>query len=113
MVLGFGIGFFAGLLGLGGGVFIVPILIALGFETKRASATSAFIVLFSSFSGFFGHLSTGHLDMNLMIYTAIAAFVGGQVGSHLMHSKMKSETIKQMFGVVLWIMAIKIVYGLI
>ena len=113
IVLGFGIGFFAGLLGLGGGVFIVPILTALGFETKRASATSAFIVLFSSFSGFFGHLTTGHLDMTLMIYTAIAAFIGGQVGSHLMHSKMRSETIKQMFGVVLWIMAIKIVYGLI
>ncbi|SFM31645.1 sulfite exporter TauE/SafE family protein [Methanolobus profundi] len=112
IVLGLMIGFFAGLLGLGGGVFIVPILIALGFETKRASATSAFIVLFSSFSGFFGHLSTGHLDMDLMIYTALAAFAGGQVGSHLMYSKIRSETIKQMFGVVLWIMAIKIVYGL-
>ncbi len=87
--LGFAIGVIAGLLGIGGGVFIVPILIALGYEVKRASATSAFIVLFSSFSGFFGHLSTGHLDITLMIYTALAAFVGGQVGSHLMHSKMK------------------------
>lgn len=110
---GFVIGVTAGLLGVGGGIFIVPILIALGYETKRASATSAFIVLFSSFSGFFGHLTTGHLDMTLMIYTALAAFLGGQVGSYLMHSKMKSETIKKMFGVVLWIMAIKIVYGLL
>lgn len=110
--LGFVIGIIAGLLGIGGGVFIVPVLIALGYGAKRASATSAFIVLFSSFSGLFGHLTTGHLDTNLMIYTAIAAFIGGQVGSHLMHSKMKSETIKQMFAVVLWIMAIKLVYGL-
>jgi Predicted permeases len=110
--LGFVIGVFAGLLGLGGGVFIVPVLIALGYETKRASATSAFIVLFSSFSGFFGHLGTGHLDVTLMAYTALAAFIGGQVGSHLMHSKMKSKTIKQMFGVVLWIMAVKILSGL-
>ncbi|RNI15718.1 sulfite exporter TauE/SafE family protein [Methanohalophilus sp. RSK] len=110
--LGFSIGVIAGLLGIGGGVFIFPILIALGYGAKRASATSAFIVLFSSFSGFFGHLTTGHLDMNLMIYTALAAFIGGQVGSHLMHSKMRSETIKQIFGVVLWIMAIKLVYGL-
>ena len=110
--LGFVIGIAAGLLGIGGGVFIVPLLIALGYGTKRASATSAFIVLFSSFSGFLGHIGTGHLDMTLMAYTATAAFIGGQVGSHLMHSKMKSKTIKQMFGAVLWIMAVKIISGL-
>ena len=110
--LGFVIGIAAGLLGIGGGVFIVPLLIALGYGTKRASATSAFIVVFSSFSGFFGHIGIGQLDMTLMAYTAVTAFIGGQVGSHLMHSKMKSKTIKQMFGVVLWIMAVKIVSGL-
>ena len=111
--LGFVIGMAAGLLGIGGGLFIVPILVALGFGMKRASATSGFIVIFSSVSGFLGHLGSGHLDAELMIYTAIAAFIGGQVGSHLMHSKMRSKTIKQMFGIVLWIMVIKIVSGLL
>ncbi len=111
--LGFVIGIAVGLLGIGGGTFIVPVLVVLGFEIKRASATSGFIVIFSSVSGFLGHLGTGHLDLELMIYTAIAAFFGAQVGSHLMYSKMRSKTIKQMFGVVLWIMAIKIVNGLL
>lgn len=111
--LGFVIGMAAGLLGIGGGVFIVPVLVALGFGMKRASATSGFIVIFSSISGFLGHIGTGNLDAELMIYTAIAAFIGGQVGSRLMYSKMRSRTIKQMFGVVLWIMAVKIVRGLL
>lgn len=111
--LGFVIGIAVGLLGIGGGTFIVPMLIVLGFGMKRASATSGFIVIFSSVSGFLGHLGTGHLDLELMIYTAIAAFFGAQVGSHLMYSKIRSKTIKQMFGVVLWIMAIKIVNGLL
>ncbi|MCL7410551.1 MAG: sulfite exporter TauE/SafE family protein [Methanosarcinaceae archaeon] len=110
---GFLIGMVAGLLGTGGGVFIVPVLVALGFGMKRASATSGFIVIFSSISGFLGHLGTGHLNAELMTYTAIAAFIGGQVGSRLMYSKMKSKTIKQMFGVVLWVMAVKIVTGLL
>ena len=110
---GFIIGMAAGLLGIGGGMFIVPILVALGFGMKRASATSGFIIIFSSISGFLGHLGTGHFDAELMIYTAIAAFIGGQVGSHLMHSKMRSKTIKQMFGIVLWIMAVKIISGLL
>ena len=115
LVLGFGfvIGMAVGLLGIGGGSLIVPVLVALGFGMKRASATSGFIVIFSSVSGFLGHLGTGHLDAELMIYTAIAAFIGGQVGSRLMYGKMRSRTIKQMFGVVLWIMVAKIVIGLI
>lgn len=111
--LGFFIGMVAGLLGIGGGVFIVPVLIALGFGMKRASATSGFIVIFSSISGFLGHIGTGHLDAELMTYTAIAAFIGGQVGSHFMYGKMGSKTIKQMFGVVLWVMAVKIVIELV
>ncbi len=113
VTLGFFIGMASGLLGIGGGTFIVPILVALGFGMKRASATSGFIMIFSSISGFLGHLGTGHLDAELMIYTAIAAFIGGQVGSRLMHSKMRSKTIKQMFGVVLWIMVVKIIAGLL
>ena len=110
---GFVIGMAAGLLGIGGGLFIVPVLVALGFGMKRASATSGFIVIFSSVSGFLGHLGSGHLDAELMIYTAIAAFIGGQVGSHLMYSKMRSRIIKQMFGIVLWIMVVKVVTGLL
>ncbi|MCL7475882.1 MAG: sulfite exporter TauE/SafE family protein [Methanosarcinales archaeon] len=113
LVFGFVIGAAAGLMGIGGGVFIVPALVMLGFGTKRASATSAVIVAFISFSGFLGHLGTGRLDMTLMAYTAVAAFLGGQVGSHLMHSKIQSKTIKQLFGAVLWIMAVKIVSGLL
>ena len=111
--LGFVIGMAAGLLGIGGGLFIVPVLVALGFGMKRASATSGFIVIFSSVSGFLGHLGSGHLDAELMMYTAIAAFIGGQVGSRLMYGKMRSRTIKQMFGVILWIMVVKIVIGLL
>ena len=111
--LGFIIGMVAGLLGIGGGVFIVPVLVALGFGMKRASATSGFIVIFSSVSGFLGHMGTGNLNAELMIYTAIAAFIGGQVGSRLMYSKMRSRTIKQIFGIVLWIMAVKIGIGLL
>jgi uncharacterized membrane protein YfcA len=112
--LGFGfvIGAAAGLLGIGGGMFIVPVLMMLGFGTKRAYATTSIIVAFISFSGFLGHLGTGHLDMTLMAYTGIAAFLGGQVGSHLMHSKIKSKTIRHLYGAVLWVMALKIVSGL-
>ncbi|MCL7415444.1 MAG: sulfite exporter TauE/SafE family protein [ANME-2 cluster archaeon] len=113
LFFGFLIGMAAGLLGIGGGVFIVPLLVTLGFGTKRASATSALIVAFISFSGFLGHLGSGHLDVTLMSYTVASAFIGGQVGSHLMHSRLRSKTIRQIFGAVLWIMTLKILSGLV
>ena len=56
-VIGAMVGFMAGLLGIGGGVFIVPLLIyVLKVPTKTAAATSVFIVIFSSFSGFVAHV---------------------------------------------------------
>lgn len=51
-LLGYGItvggfaGFLGGLLGVGGGNFIVPVLVWLGFNPKKASATTSFIVIF-------------------------------------------------------------------
>ena len=113
MGFGFLTGFVSGLMGIGGGTIMVPLFVALGFGIKRASATSAFVMVFSSLSGFLGHLGSGHLDIHLMTYTAIAAFLGAQIGSHLMHSKMRSRTIKQIFGLVLWLIAIRIATSLL
>lgn len=101
--------------GIGGGVFIVPLLIALGLcEPKRASATSALIVVFSSYSGLLGHLSLNSDLLTypgaaiLMLTTGIAAVLGGQAGAHIMHTRLQSRTINRMFGVVLLLVAAKI-----
>ena len=61
------------MLGVGGGNFIVPVLVWLGFNPKKASATTSFIVIFSSFSGFLGHATLGHMDIKLLMFTAIGS----------------------------------------
>jgi hypothetical protein len=61
---GAAIGFLAGMVGRGGGSLVVPMLLLLGVDPKRAAATSSFAVCFSSLSGFFGHLAiAGHADL--------------------------------------------------
>jgi uncharacterized membrane protein YfcA len=55
-------GFLGGLLGVGGGNFILPVLNWLGLDTKVAAGTTALVVVFSSLSGFLGHASLGGLD---------------------------------------------------
>jgi uncharacterized membrane protein YfcA len=106
------IGFTAGLLGLGGGVFAVPLLLILGFKAKNASATSAVFVLFTSLSGLLGHIGVGNVDPEFMLYTGIAAFIGAQVGSRMMVSHIESKTVLKIFGMLLLIMAAKIIYSL-
>jgi len=109
---GFFIGFIAGLLGVGGGFLFVPILMAIGYPTKHAAATSSFIVIFSSFSGFLGHVAEGHFQLNLMVLTLIAVIIGSQIGAKVMKEKMKARWIKQMFGLVLLGVAVKLIIGL-
>ncbi len=110
---GLGIGVIAGMLGLGGGFLVVPMLIALGYPTKKAAATSAFVVVFSSFSGFAGHVAEGHFEPGLMIGCLIAVVIGSRLGAQLMNEKMKPRLIKQMFGGVLLLVAIKMTIGLL
>jgi len=112
-ITGFGIGFIAGMLGIGGGFLIVPLLMYMGYPTKVAAATSAFVVVFSSFTGFLGHLAVGHFDWALMAVLAVAVIAGSQVGARVMHARMKPRLIKQMFGIVLIFVALKMLWGLI
>ncbi|MBW1980070.1 MAG: sulfite exporter TauE/SafE family protein [Deltaproteobacteria bacterium] len=108
--IGVAIGFMAGLLGIGGGVFIVPLLIyLLKVPTKTAAATSIFIVVFSSFSGFATHVSMEKVDWHFILLAALFSFAGGQMGSRIMAARLKGKTVRRIFGVVLLLFAVKLV----
>ena len=108
--IGVVIGFVAGLLGIGGGVFVVPLLIyVLKVPTKIAAATTIFIVVFSSFSGFITHISISETDWRFILTAAIFSFAGGQLGSRVMAEKLKGRTVRQIFGVVLLLFAFKLI----
>jgi uncharacterized membrane protein YfcA len=103
------VGFSAGLLGIGGGVFIVPMLIyILKIPTKTAAATSIFIVVFSSFSGFLAHIAIAPPDWKFILTAAVFPIAGGQLGSRIMAEKLKGRTIRKIFGAVLLIFVVKL-----
>ena len=106
-------GYLGGLLGVGGGNFIVPALVWLGFDPKKASATTAFIVIFSSLSGFLGHATTGHVNVTLLLFSAIGSIAGALIGSWLMTEKLQSRHVKMVIGIVLYGIAIKMAWGAI
>ncbi len=109
-IASFFIGFIAGLLGIGGGFLFVPLMIAVGYPTKKAAATCSFIVVFSSFSGFLGHVAEGHFDPKLLVSTTLAVIIGSQIGARIMRGKMKPKWIKRLFGLVLIGVAVKLAW---
>jgi hypothetical protein len=112
VVFSLGVGLLAGLLGVGGGIVIVPFLIFIcKYPTKNSAGTVAFIVIFSSIFGVIGHSAFGGLDFALIVATGIAVFIGASIGARLT-VKMKSSWIKVGFGLIMWIFAIQLVLKL-
>jgi len=105
-------GFLGGLLGVGGGNFILPVLNWMGLDAKVAAGTTAVVVVFSSLSGFLGHATMGGLDPVFIGITAVMAALGSIVGSQLMKTKVSSSQLKKIIGVLLWIIAIKMIFDL-
>ena len=115
VLTGFLIGLISSMVGVGGGSFIVPLLLMFGSETKKAIATSSFIITFIALSGFLGHVSFGdqHIDFTMLLSAGTAAFLGAQIGSRVIFKRTSSRTIERMFALVLILVVGKLVYGLL
>lgn len=96
------LGLVAGLIGRGGGSFVVPILHIAGLEARAAVGTAAFTVTCSGLSSFVSHIATA-AQPRWGIWTACAAavYVGSRMGSHVMAHKMTPRGVKLVFGYVL------------
>lgn len=106
-------GFLGGLLGVGGGNFILPVINWLGLDAKVAAGTTALVVVFSSLSGFLGHASMGGLDPVFVGVMAVMAAGGSIAGSQLMKTKISSSQLKKIIGVLLFVIAAKMIFDIV
>jgi len=101
------LGFIAGLIGRGGGSFVVPMLYISGFEAKEAAATSAFVVTFSGISSFISHLAmAARPNWAIWIACVVSVFLGSEIGSHVMAKRLNPKRVRVIFGIVLWAVAL-------
>jgi hypothetical protein len=104
-------GFMGGMLGLGGGFIIAPILMWMGYRTKEAAATTAFVVTFSSLSGYLGHMAEGHMNWPLTLAVVVAVIIGSQLGGSFMSTRAKPQWVKRLYALVLLAIAVKLIAG--
>lgn len=106
-------GYVGGLLGVGGGNTILPALVGLGFDPKVASATTGFVVVFASLSGFLSHAGLGNANWTLIGCALAASLTGACLGSWLMTSRLDGTQVKKVIAVVLYLIAAKMLWGLV
>jgi uncharacterized protein len=104
------IGLVSGLLGVGGGIFLSPITILLGYTTvKEASGTAALFIFFNSVLGLIGHyVSLRQLDSNVLYWVA-AVSIGGFIGAHYGAKKFNNKFILLFLFLVLMSAGIKFI----
>ncbi len=98
-------GFASGLLGIGGGMFLVPLMVlVLGVPMEIAVGSSSLMVGLTAASGFSGHLFAGHWDWRTSILLAVIVFLGARLGAQLSVQTDK-RLIQRFFGLVLMTLA--------
>jgi len=111
MAVGLAAGMLSGLVGVGGGIIIVPALIFfLGFTQLQAQGTSLGLLLLPV--GIFAVLNyykAGHIDLKVVGFMSIAFIAGGWLGSKLALS-LDQETVKKIFAIVLFYTAIRLLH---
>ncbi|MES2005738.1 MAG: sulfite exporter TauE/SafE family protein [Bacteroidota bacterium] len=111
LMIGLAAGFLSGLIGIGGGIIMVPALVALlGFSQKLAQGTSLGILLLPvGILAVIQYYKQGYLNVNYVLIVAGAFVIGGFLGSKLALS-ISEEKMKKIFAIIMMLVAIKMLF---
>jgi uncharacterized protein len=110
--LGGAIGFFAGLTGTGGGIFLTPLMYLFRWaKAKQASAVSVLFILVNSIAGLLGNLSSTQKIPGFAGVLMVAVVLGGSLGSYLGSRQFSPIVIQRLLSAVLVIAGLKLMFA--
>jgi uncharacterized membrane protein YfcA len=112
-IIGGAIGFLSGMVGIGGGIFLSPILNLMKWDTsKKIAATASIFILVNSISGLAGQLSDipQDIDYKRIVILCCAVLVGGQLGSRMGAVKFNLLVVKRVTAVLVFVAGIEVLY---
>ena len=111
LLVGLAAGILSGLVGVGGGIIIVPCLVFfLGFSQKMAQGTSLGILLLPiGVLGAFQFYKEGYIDIKVVAIISVAFIFGSYFGSKIA-LKLSQENVKKIFALVMLLVAVKMLF---
>jgi uncharacterized membrane protein YfcA len=103
-------GVMAGLLGVGGGIIMVPAMTAIGFTRHRATASSLAAILLVAVTAAIAFGSAGDVDIATAVLLGVGGLVGSTLGAHWMN-RLSGVTLARIFGVVLLVAGVRMLVG--
>ncbi len=105
---GAAIGFLSGFLGIGGGVFLGPLILFMGWAGLRETAAmNSALVLTLSAVGLAAHGLKGGIELMVVIPLAVAALLGGLAGANLAEKRLSARAFQRVFAVLILVAALK------
>jgi uncharacterized membrane protein YfcA len=99
--MGFGVGFLSGLLGIGGGVALMPVLIyGLGFPIREAAGTGILLLIFTVMVGTVEHALAGHVQLSVALPLLLGSSLGAQLGAITTH-RLRTDQLRAYFSLVI------------
>tara|TARA_B100000959_G_C14883567_1_gene583615 strand:+ start:189 stop:926 length:738 start_codon:yes stop_codon:yes gene_type:complete len=100
LLLGAALGFVAGSVGIGGGIYLVPLIVMFGLgNEKEAAAAGTLFIWVNSLSGLIARSQNHAFDMGFILPLAGAVALGGALGSYVGAFKLKAKTIQKIMGI--------------
>ncbi|OLY93149.1 hypothetical protein SAMN05444008_104281 [Cnuella takakiae] len=111
LAIGAGIGLLSGLIGIGGGIILSPVVLLLGWANqKQTAAISALFIFVNSLSGLAGQLVKGiSISQDMVLFVALA-FAGGLLGAYFGAKKFKQPVLQQILASVLLLAVYKLLF---
>jgi len=104
-------GFLSGILGIGGGVVMVPLLLLVGFTQHQAQGTSLAVMLPPvTLLAVLQYSKAGHVDWKMALVISATFVIGGLFGSKLA-IVINEQLLKRIFGVLMLCIALKMIFG--
>ena len=112
LCVGFIAGMLSGLVGIGGGIIIVPALVYfLGISQHQAQGSVLFMFLFPiGILGVFNYYQAGYVDWKTAFIIASTFIIGSYFGSKISIA-MDQTTLKKVFGVIILVLSLKMIFG--
>lgn len=108
VAVGAGLGFVSGLTGVGGGIFLSPLLLFLRWaDMRHTAALSAMFILLNSLAGIAGYVTVGAGLPSGLPWMVLAALAGGAVGAELAVRRLAPVKLRRLLGVVLLVAGAK------